>query len=786
MLKNYIKISIRGIIRQPVYAFINIIGLAIGMACFLLITLWVKDELNFDKFHKNAKNIYRVNMEINTPGTKYDLALTPPPMSPIIKNSIPEINDATRVHFKNKVILKHNNLTFFEKKGVFVDPSFFQIFSFPFISGDQQHPLADPHNIVISQKMAIKYFKKENPLGKIIEIDGVPLIVTGVLKDIPQNSHIQFEFACSILLTEKTGSDLNNWGDVYLYTYILINKDTNPEKIAEKINNTAKNFREELFLLQPLNSIHTTSGIEAEFAKITDKKYIYIFSLVSFLILLIACINYLNLTNAKSFRRVKESTIRKSVGANKRQLIMQFIFDTLFIAIISYFFALIIVEFSLPYFNQLADKKIDIHYLNRDSLLFLFLVILFAGIIPGIAPAISYSSIRPILSNENYFFHFKKLNYRIFLVLFQFSLSIILIICAILINNQINFLANKNLGFDKDNIIYIDMEGDVGKNYKVFKDELLKNPDIIGVTAKNSLPNEIADKTNEISWEGKTADDDFLIEGTGVDPDYIKTMKLNIIEGRDFNNSISEIFNSFILNENAISRIGYESPVGKNINIWGFDGTIVGIYKDAHFRSLKYPYEPQLLFIIPDFANSDYISNGVILIRLDENNRNRTISFIEKTWTKIIKDVPFEFGFLDEQYNNLYKTEYTAKKLVSNFAFLAIVISCLGLFGLTLFNTERRIKEIGIRKANGAETKEIMLMLSKDFTKWVVLAFIIACPIAYFIMHKWLQNFAYRTNLNWWIFALAGLFAMIIALLTVSWQSWRAARRNPVEALRYE
>ncbi len=799
LLWNYFKIASRQIRRHKGFSFINIAGLAIGMACAIIILLWVQNELSYDRFHENKDSLFRVAAFVSFPNRSSHSVIGPPPLAPALKEEFPEIIQSTRFDDSPRIVFRYQDKAFYEEKGVLVDPSFFEMFTFPFIQGNPQTALSDPFNIILTEKTAIKYFGSENPVSKTLMVEGLPVTVTGVMKNVPENSHFQFDFVLPFEIKREMGDNLDNWGNSNSYAYVQLHEQARPADVDKKIENYLRDKLATVFqmknpfdvrlYLQPIADIHLSSHVEdQDYAVVSDRKYVYVFSVVAFFILIIACINFMNLFTARSMKRAKEIAMRKVVGSKRTQLIKQFLTESLIFAFVSLLVALVLVYSFIPFSQNLLNKSLVLNLLDFKFVGALLLMTLLTGILAGSYPALflsSFSSIR-ILKGINQRAR-GQLSARKFLVIAQFSLSIILIIATIIIYKQINFMRNTELGFDKDNVVYMPLKGDIGKQYEAFKNKLLQESSVMSISAKNSHPLEPSDYTTDIEWAGKDPSQQIIMEATGVDYDYIETMKLELREGRSFSREYqTDAGGAFILNEKAVQLMGLESPLGKEIKVWRNKGIVIGVVKDAHFRSLKQQIEPQIQYLYPDLDTQEMNENGVILVRIKGGQIPEALASLERVWKNMDADYPFEFGFLDQSVDNQYRNEKQISQIINVFTILGLFISCLGLFGLASFMAEQRTKEIGIRKVLGASVSQILTMLSTDFAKWIVLASVIAWPLAYFILRKWLQEFAYRVDLGIEIFLLSTGFTLLVALLTVSYQAMRAAISNPVKALRYE
>ena len=782
MLKNSIKTALRNIKNQPVFNTINCLGLVIAISSLVLISIWVKNELSFDKFHANYESIYRVIMNRG----EYDaIPITPPPLAEKLKEGIPEIKYATRIQQCPQAIIKNKDLVFNEKDGIFADPDFFTIFSFKLIAGNTNNLFGNPFNIVVTEDFAYKYFNSKNVLNKTLEINGKNVTVSGIIKNVPQNSHLQFDFILPEKLYKLMGGNEDEWGNVNLMTYVEVEKGSNFKSLNTKVLNI-ETPRSETFYLQPLKEIHTDLNLMADNTKVTDKKYINIFIVIALIIVLLASVNYITIYISSSTKRIKEIGIRKISGSGRKSMIFQFISETALFILITLIISVFVIKLSLPLFNNIMQKELSINFFDSTFLPGMILIGIIFLLSIGIYPSLYFSSLKPVaLLKKDSRLPGSPARLKKMMIFIQFIVTTILIASIITISKQLDYIKNKDLGFEKENIIYLPFNG-IGEKYDILKTEMLKNPSVINVSAKNSLPVEIADITSEISWPGKRLDQNFLMEVTAVDYDYIKTLKMNLLMGRNFSSEIESDVLSVILNETAMKQMQFKNPIGEVINIWGQDVTVIGVVKDGLFYSLKEKAGPQI-FYRTELVDEDEMANyGMLLINIKGNNIKNTLSEVKSVWNTVIPGVPFDFNFINNAINQRYWEEERLFSVIKYFVVLSIILSCLGLFGLSLFSSKQRVKEIGLRKVNGAKVTEILSLLNKDLITWAFSAYIIAIPLAYYILKNWLNNFAYKTNLSWWIFAAAGILALIIALFTTSWQSWMAARRNPVEALRYE
>jgi ABC-type antimicrobial peptide transport system permease subunit len=776
MIKNYIKIALRNIVRHKGYSFINIAGLAVGMACCILILLWVQDELSYDKFHKDAESIYHVLAHTDVK----NISVTPTLLAPTLKETFPEIVDATRYHWLfQDILLSYKNTAFNEKGLRLVDPSFFKVFTFPFLKGNPDTALNDPYSIVVSEAIAEKYFSNEDPMGKTLTMNNQhQFTITGVIENVPRNSTLQFDMVIPIeYRISTTDSWYTQWNNFFPFTFIKLQDNCNIDDINEKIAHVAqKHGSSENTVLTVL------SFTERYFFFYSDVKYVYIFLAIAIFILVIACINFINLSTARSANRAKEISIRKIVGAHRKNIIFQFLGESLILSFTALIFALVLVELLLPLFNTITEKELS---LSNSLILPLAIgLALFSGIAAGGYPALFLSAFHPVKTLKGKMASGSKSSVlRKVLVVVQFSLSIILIISAFAVYKQIDYMKHLSVGYEKEFIVSISMGGGSEQYYRVFKNELLDDARIIGVTGAASGMPYFYWTQSGWHWEGKDPNKEISVCYNMVDYDFVEILKIELLEGRDFSKEVSSDASvSLLVNEEMMKLMGVKSAVGATLTQaeGNKTGKIIGIIKNFHFQPFYNQIEPLILELGPESIDN-------ILIRIKPGNISSTLTFIEEAWKKVIPMYPFAYSFLDEDFNRFgFRGIERTNKLINSFAILAIIISCLGLFGLASFTTEQRTKEIGIRKVLGATVGNILLLLTKDFIKWVLIASIIAWPIGYFAMSKWLQDFAYRTNIGIVNFIISALLAMTIALLTVSYQSIKAALANPVESLRYE
>ena len=794
MLKNHLKISIRHIRRNKIYASINIIGLAIGIAGFFLIMLWVQDELSFDKFHQNRDSIYRVVCD-----TKGDAFFgSPAPLAPTIQSELPEVVRATRLYRVPRFVFAVEQKSFYEDNGIVVDSAFFHMFSFPFIKGSLETGFTNPDHIVITESMARKYFGEDDPINKKINVEGEGfLVVGGVLKDIPSNSHLQFDYALPYVFLQDVRLCGLQWGDFNFKTYVQLNLPLDQADVQNKITQIAINhdcpqikYSGFSFSLQSLNDMYL-HPISAYDIQLGDIKYIYIFSIIALLVLGVACFNFINLSTARAMTRAKEVSIRKVVGANRRQIMYQLWSEFFVLAVLASILSLGIIQLAMPAFNQLTGKQLAISLLQPQIFMLMLGALLCCGLLAGFYPALSISVFQPVklLQRQSIAGSNSPLLRRL-LVVSQFALSILLIVCTLVVAQQMRYIQKKSWTLRDDVVLHMPIKENVGSKFDVVKHELLQHPNIVAVSAKDALPTFINNNTTGVWWTGKTdAQSSLHIETIRVSHDYFKTMGLALTEGRTFSQEFSDDESAaYILNEEAVRQTGLSDPVGKSFALYRRQGPIIGVVQDSYFQTLKQPKRPQAFYLFTNLPREGFFGSVFIRIAKTQNHGDlkTAISYIESVWRGVNQIAPFEYHFLDQTIQTQYKDEQRLMLLFSIFSALAILISCLGLFGLATFMAERRTKEIGIRKALGSTVSGVVILLTRSFAAWVLLANIIAWPLAWFAMNKWLQNFVYRVSMSWWLFVIAGATALVIALLTISWQAIRAATANPVEALRYE
>jgi len=808
MIRNYIKIALRNISRQKFYAFINITGLTIGLTTSLSILLYIVDEFSYDTFHNDAELIYRVNLLGRMSGQEFNSCYSSAPVSAGFIEEIPEIENGCRITDWEDINVKYGEDAYTEKKVLLADSNFFDFFSFRLIRGDLKTVLSKPNSIVLTETTANKIFGYTGPednrhLGKVLEvgIDKWACTVTGIAEDPPHNSHFHFSMILSMESWDYSRSTA--WGSNALLTYIKLNENADwqsvqgkfPELVMKYIGPQVQQFLgisiEEFFeqggaygfYLQPLLDIHLFSTTDNDLEPGGNINTIYLLSAIVFFIIVIACINFMNLSTARFSGRAKEVGVRKSLGASKSRLRLQFLNESVFFTIISMILALIVLSLVLPQFNFLSGKQLSINILyNFKYLAGMLLLVLFVGIIAGSYPAFYLTSFIPVeVLRGKIKAGLKSGGIRSILVIFQFTLSIGLIICTLLIYKQLNHLQHKDIGFDKENVLVIRNAEALGTNKPAFKEELMKLPQIESASISNLVPPDV-DYSDVFRPRGED-EQDHGFNYCFVDQDLLETLNLTMADGRFFSREFPSDSGAVVINEAAAKLIGWNNPVGENLQTFWKENDedvreVIGVVKDYNFQSLKKEITSLVIFMGTQGNN--------ILVKLTAGDVDRKIELIETKWKSFAHGAPFDYSFIDDDFNAKFRKEQQLGKIFFVFTGLAIFIACLGLLGLATFTTEQRSKEIGIRKAMGATSNGIVKLLSQEYFKLITISFIVAIPVSYIIISWWLKNFAYKINIGVFSFLLGGIIALIIAILSVSYQSIKAASKNPAETLRYE
>ena len=808
MLKNYLFVALRNIRRNKLVSFINVMGFVLGIVCCLLITQYVVFETSYDTFHQDAEDIYRITWFSENPHPR-----TPHPMAQALIQDFPEVISAvsftpiwgpglTKQTFS--VWNPENDHRFEEKEVLAADSTFFDVFSFPFISGDPKTVLTHPNGIVITEATARKYFGNEDPMGKTLVINEERNLfeVVGVLENIPDNAHFHFDILIPYILfkSEEPNDPFFSWDDFGHYNYIRLTKDTDVKGLETKLLDWAAQYidiNEEVmqnirssgagFRLQPLTDIHLTSHIRWELEPNGNIYYVYLMSAAALFILIIACVNFMNLSTARSMDRAKEIGVRKALGALKKQLAGQFLMEALVYSLLALPITLVLLNFVLPVFNHIAGMSLEMEdFTHLYTIVGLLTGVAVIGLLSGLYPAFYLSSFKPVAILKGNFKTGKQgALARKGLVIFQFSISIILIIGSIVIFDQLKFLSDKNLGFDQEQIVVLPLRNDeVRAQVETIKNELMRIEGVKSVAASSNVPGS-GFNMNEIWWDEQPRHRVASSE-CAVDYDYFATLNIPMVEGRGFSRDFTtDSMNAFVINQTAVRALNLENPVGKEI-VWDADitggamkGTVVGVVQDFHFQSLHEPIRPLLFVMLPEAYNH-------LILKIKPQQMQNTLAAIETAWQQFDKQYAFAFSFLDENMNQLYQSENQMGKVFGIFSIITVLIACSGLFGLATFTVAQRTKEVGVRKVLGASMSSILQLLSKDFLKLVGVAIVAGSPIAWYIMDRWLENFSYRVDITWWMFALAACLILVVALITVSYQAMKAAMDNPVKSLRSE
>jgi putative ABC transport system permease protein len=804
MLKNYFKIAFRNIWRNKSFSVINLLGLSVGISVCFIIMLFVQDELSYDRFNVKADQIVRVVFKANINGGKIFESNVMPPVAQTIKNDYPEVEEATRLQTNGTPTVTYQDKTFKDDELAFVDANFFSVFTLPFVKGDAKTALQQTNTVVITQELAKKYFGNVDPIGKVLTFNKNALLkVTGVMEKIPADSHFHFDmFGSMATLPEATKP---TWMSSNFFTYLLLKKDYDYKKleakfpgmvekymgpqIAQSMGMSLSQFRTKGndlgFALQPLTDIHLHSNSNFELSPSGNIKYVYIFGAIGIFILLIACINFINLSTASASKRAKEVGVRKVMGSGQVELVKQFLLESVVLTFIALFIAYLLVWLALPIFNTLSDKNLQFGYQLKPLLSFLVLGLI-VGLLAGIYPAFFLSSFQPIaiikgkLGKSN-----KSFGLRSGLVIFQFFISVSLIISTIVVYQQMRFIQNKKLGYDKEQLLVLPNSWALGKNEKLFKEQLLKDPRVINATISGYKPAGPSNSNNAMFYPEGKENQVMKALRYDVDEQYIPTLGMQLSAGRNFSKTFATDSSAVIINETAAKAFGLGSnSVGQRIirqknsdNGKNLPYTVIGVVKDFNFKSLHEPITPLLMVLKPEWG---------LIIKVKTGDITSLLSFMKQQWDKFSQEEPFTYSFMDDLYDKTYSLEAKTGRILNIFTVLTILVACLGLFGLAIYTAEQRTKEIGIRKVLGASVIQVVNMLSKDFLKLVLIACLIAFPLSYWMMHNWLQDFAYRINFSLWIFALAAFIALCIALFTISFQAVKAALANPVKSLRSE
>ncbi|MEO6905066.1 MAG: ABC transporter permease [Ginsengibacter sp.] len=785
MFKNYLKTTLRNLWKNKGYTFLNIFGLAIGIACAALIFLWVEDEVNFNDYFGTKENLYKIKDSQTYDGSTFTFDATPGPLAANIKLEIPGIKNTARTTWGDKKLFSLDDKNIYEK-GLYVDSSFLSMFQLKFIQGNASAAFQQLYSVVISEKMADKFFGTTNVVGKSLKVDNKHnYVVSGVIKDLPENVSFQFDWLAPFKIFEDQNSWLQAWGNNGVATYAEVQPNSNITAINKRLYNYVGSKSPGAVAKMSIYPMSRWRLYDSwkDGKEVSGRiKYVNLFSLIAWIILIIACINFMNLSTARSEQRAREVGVRKVLGAGKGKLVGQFIGESLVLALISAVVAICIIYVALPGFNSLVEKQLSLHLFQPLHIFGLLAIALICGLIAGSYPAFYLSSFNPVTVLKG--MRIKTSGSAGFvrkgLVVVQFTISIILIIGTIIIYQQINHVKNRSLGYNKDNLIYLPLQGKLKKHFNAIKNDLQQTGVVKDATLSQSTILQLGSNTGDFQWQGKDPNKQILITVEGVSPEYTSAMGMKIEKGRNFYTNIKSDSNSVIINQTLAKSIGDKNIIGTVVSRGDDKYTVVGVVDDFIYNDMYSPSSPLALF-------ADTSSTNYLTIRLNQTaDLSASLPKVEKVIKSDNPGFPFDYKFVDEQFNQLFKTETLIGKLASVFSILAIFISCLGLFGLAAYTAERRTKEIGIRKVLGASAKGLAGLLSKDFLILVLVSCLLAFPIAWWMMHNWLEAYEYRIEINWMIFLLSGLLALFIALLTVSFQAIRAALANPVESLRSE
>jgi len=787
MIKNYIRIAIRSLVRNKLFSTVNILGLAFGIGSALLIFLWVKDELQVDHFHANTGRLYRVmENQKYTDGRIFTFASTPGPMAPFIKDKYPEIEKAARFTWNVSHLVQVGEKGFFES-GRYADQDFIEMFSFPLLAGDVRTALKEKNSVVIGRAMAEKYFGKvEDAVGKLVTMDTKDTYtVTGVLADIPKSSSIQFDYLIAFQAFWDPNKEwLDSWGNNNIRTFLLLKDGTSAEDFEKKfkgeIRAHEKDSNTDLFI-QSFEEAYLHGNFENGVLNGGRVDTVRAFFIVAVFVLVIACINFMNLSTAQATKRAKEVGLRKVIGAVPRQLFRQFMGESFITVCLSGMVAMLLVWLLMPVFNEIAGKSLSFSLLDGQLILLFVGIIFFTALVAGSYPALFISEFKPVqvlkgqLRSGSRAAIFRKV-----LVVLQFSLSILLIISTVVVYRQMEFMEQRDLGFKRDNLFYVWLQGDMANHYETIRTRLLSSPGIASVTASGQNPIDIGNSTVGVQWEGKSEDDRILFTVLNVDQDFIQSMGMTMNEGRAFSRELVTDTANYIVNEKAAAKFGFKEGVaGQDLTLWERKGKIVGVVKDFNFGSLHSAIEPLILHIRPKELSC-------LLVRVKDGETEAGIASMEKLWKEYAAAYPFKYSFLNQDWEEFYKSEGQRGKIFNTMAVLSIFISCLGLFGLSAFSAERRTKELGIRKALGASTPGLIQLMSREFTMLVLIAAVIGCPLGWYFMDQWLKGYAYHVEVGIVTLVVAAMLCLAVSLLTVFYHSMRVATGDPVKALRYE
>ncbi len=785
MLNNYLRIGWRNLRRYKMYSSINIGGLAIGLAVGILILVWVQDELRYDRFHEKGDNLYKLSVSFTSGSDVQTWSGMPGPIAVHAVKDVPGVQAAVRMRDNWGSIGKftYDNNDFFDINMAYIEPSFFTLFTFPLLKGSVQQPFPDNNSLIVTRSAALKYFGTADAMGKVIQGDGKNYVVSGIMKDFPEQSSIRYEFLMPFGILEanfggngqwKTVNE--DWGDFYYNTYLQLAPNTSPSKVAAALATLRPDGNQEggiKYNVQPLHDVHLYNADLSE----GGIKIVRIFLIIAVVILLIACVNYVNLSTARAMQRAGEVGVRKIVGASRRQLFAQFVWESVLVFMLALVLAIIIILLLIPFYNTLTDKHLSFSLQNLQMVLAIGLSMLVTLVVAGIYPAVILSSFNPLktlkggltLSGSN-------VTFRRVLVVVQFAIATILIVSTLITGQQLKYIKSKAIGYDKENV-FVFYTGKMFDHLESGLQELAASPGIAGATSANQNMTSIENSTGDTYWDGKRKDETLIAHALSSNKDFVEMMKFKFTGGQNFTNSPADS-SHFIINETAARMMGMKDPVGKKFSLWSHEGIIIGVVKDFHYASLHEKIGPLVIYYQP--------TSDQVYIKTKPGETDKAIASAERLYKRYNPGFPFRYTFIDDNLDKMYKLDRRTGNLFNYFAGIAIFISCLGLFGLATFTTGQRVKEIGVRKVLGASVSNIVTLLTSDFLKIVLVSIVLAIPISWYIMNRWLEDYAYRITINWSVFVMAGSLAVMVALLTVSFQAIKAAVRNPVRSLRTE
>ncbi|UCH10977.1 MAG: ABC transporter permease [Fidelibacterota bacterium] len=785
MILNFLRLTLRHLWRDKWTAFITLLGLTVGLTCSLLIGLWIWDELSFDRFHENAPSIYRVVEEQHYSAQVLHLAQTPGPLAGAMIADFPEVVDAVRLRRSGSTLLVRDETPYQVENTIIADPSIFSVFSFPLMTGDPQLVFDNPHSVVLSRSSARRIFGDENPIGQILRYDNqVDLEVTGVMADFPHNSHLRADIITPFKRLEEERSRFKKWDDHSIYTYVQLQAGVGQADFDAKITDFLDHYLDGppvTLHLQPLLDIRLRSSFGIGKRGAGAIRYVYIFGFIALGILAISAINFVSLMTARSGSRALEVGLRKVLGAYRSQLARQFIGETVVTTLLCLIVSLILMQLLLPVFNEVTGKDFSSRFIIKPgTILGMGAVALLTGLIAGSYPAFVLSALQPaaVLRGARTA-GAKGAVFRRALVFFQWTVSTLLIIAAFVVHNQLQYMRDRDIGYEREDVIYLPLNAGIREQYEALRYELSRYPDISGVSASLSVPTRLG-STSRFHWEGRNTDENLLFTFCSVDYDFVETMRMNMAAGRSFRREYAtDVGQAVVVNETAVKEMGLADPVGKRFDIWSQPAQIIGVVEDFNFLSMREEIDPLVLFIDPDWFK-------YLLIRVANHNLPGTIAYVESLWKEMSPQYPFEYHFLDEAFERLYRNEIRMSALFSIITLVAIIIAALGLFALTAYMAERRTKEIGVRKVLGAGVMDILRLMSREFVLMATAANVIAVPVAWYAMRGWLNNYAYRISLDPGLFLLAVTISVVLVLGVVNGRAARAALLNPAESLRYE